>query len=1140
MASNPDSKTTFGPQNQPPKSPRKRGRWLRVTAVVLGLVVVLVAAAPTLVGGLLRGRIEAAAGEALESDVSIGRLSLGWLSGLEVGDVDVKPQVVGKPGFSIGSITAKPELAALLKGRVEVPDLVVKHVTVNLSKGLEKPEEEEEEDEEAEDESKPPASVPDFGVRATVEDVTVVYHAPGWARPVRIDHLGPMTISATSRESTRVELKGYPGLVARVDVLWARDGKRLRRRERLVTGEVRFDRVDLKSFEPALGPWVDGLRGFADGTVTFRTAGKGVASSGKLAISGAAVALTGAPEEHVLQELAIQHDVQRDESGTAWSGKIEVGAGKALIAPVSSLGRPLAIDRLDLVALLAGNVRVDVERLAVQAGFGSISASGRYATGREPSAASAQIEARAAIDRLAQWVGGMPDVTGALASSAKVVLEPGGLLTVRGATTLKDFGAKALRGVGAINEREIVLKHDLDWGADVLRMHDVGLTSSFATLKCTGALQPREDGGPPEGQVDLQATADLDTIAALLGENLATKPGGRLSARAKVSGTREGTSFDATLNGEKLVLSGGAVAAAPLDLGSVQGSARGRLGASRSRLDVPEWVLRSRVFVLGGSLEAGELQAPHPHVALGFTGSLEPDLVLPSFTPEPRKAKVGAIHFNGSVKGTDTGWRLSVDKLTAAGLTCEATCTVPHDDVPAGAPQFTAKVAGPLDRVAPLVSAEMTAAGRIRADLSGSLGVRPTVDANVQCENLQLQAARGGSTMSGNALIDAKLDASRTFEARLVSPRLTFAGADGRTIAGEVSAVAQGAWDGETGVLDLKSLSVNGPGAVLTGTARVQPGTEAVFDVKSDLVMAEAAPVLAFFAPSLEASGKGALAAKGVWSLRPEGPAARASRADLDFRVDALKTEALDLRNVELQAVLDGGVASTKRARADLNGGTAALDASVDFRPDVPEWKCNTRLDRVQITKEMQPAIARAIPIFAGLAVTVTGVVHSTIDVAGRGEDWEAAKPTLTGNGLIGGANTKVAQGEIMEVIGRFVGLPREVAFEDFETKFRIENGVVRQDRLVLSSAQVDLRMSGTTSLDGRLHYDLGVRPKGSAAGKWQKKLLDREGFLAMRLAGDVRKPSIKPPKMEDVLGGQVEDLLKGGLEDLLRKKKKN
>ena len=67
----------------------------------------------------------------------------------------------------------------------------------------------------------------------------------------------------------------------------------------------------------------------------------------------------------------------------------------------------------------------------------------------------------------------------------------------------------------------------------------------------------------------------------------------------------------------------------------------------------------------------------------------------------------------------------------------------------------------------------------------------------------------------------------------------------------------------------------------------------------------------------------------------------------------------------------------------------------------------------------------------------------------------------------------------------------------------------------MLSSDQIDIRMAGTTSLEGRLNYDVGIKPKGGVTAQWKKlkPVLDRDGFLPFRLQGDVTHPSPKLPE---------------------------
>ena len=446
-----------------------------------------------------------------------------------------------------------------------------------------------------------------------------------------------------------------------------------------------------------------------------------------------------------------------------------------------------------------------------------------------------------------------------------------------------------------------------------------------------------------------------------------------------------------------------------------------------------------------------------------------------------------------------------VTKLEAAGLVAEIAATHPHADVPSGAGPFTAKVTGPVDRIVRLLSDGPQLSGSVQLDASGSLGVRPD------------------------------------FDVKLQAPSLTFTGTDKKSFTGEVTASAQGAYDPATGAVEVKNLTATGPGATFAGTVMFRPGQSAKFDVRSDVTMAEASPILAFVAPSIQAAAREPCARRAS-SRSSRERRADASRASFDLTLDRLKMDMFDLENVGVDAVLEGGIARTKKASANLNGGTAQLDATIDLRPEVPEWKGNANLERVQITKEMQPAIARAIPIFAGI------VRHRERAASGPSSTSPAAARTgrrrsrpSRAPALLGLAGTRLSQSEILAAVGSSSAF--RATSRSRTSRRASRSRTARCARTGWCSARrrstsgwparrASRAASTTTSASSR-------RAGVTAQWKKLKPVLDRDGFLPFRLQGDVTHPSPKLPKMEDLLGGAVDDLLKGGLEDLLKKKKK-
>ena len=284
-----------------------------------------------------------------------------------------------------------------------------------------------------------------------------------------------------------------------VDFLWAKDGRRLESGEHVLAADLTLDKADLNALRQAAAPWAASLAGVAEGRVRVDMEAEALRSSGDLRIDRLAAALPGAAGSHAAARLVLRHDIRREGAGDgAWSGTFRAEVADARIAPMSEAGKPLALDRFEAEGRVSGDLRVDLDRFVAAADFGAVEGSGSFGTRKEASATRGRLVVRADAAKLAEWLGGLPAVSGAISSNVDVAREPAGVLAIRGGTTIADFAAPEIPGVGAIREREIVFKHDFDYGEDVIRVHDVQLRSSFATAHCTGALQPGADH--PGGQ----------------------------------------------------------------------------------------------------------------------------------------------------------------------------------------------------------------------------------------------------------------------------------------------------------------------------------------------------------------------------------------------------------------------------------------------------------------------------------------------------------------------------------------------------------------------------------------------------------------------------------------------------------------
>jgi hypothetical protein len=132
---------------------KKSRKWLWAIVIAAGLIVLVLLFLPSILstsGGteFLEGRISSA----VDGDVKMGNLSVGWLSGIKVDNfVFEGPQ--GATRVQAEKITSRPRLWRLITGRLALEDTVIDKPDVQLTvtqegriKGLEDEEKEEKEE----------------------------------------------------------------------------------------------------------------------------------------------------------------------------------------------------------------------------------------------------------------------------------------------------------------------------------------------------------------------------------------------------------------------------------------------------------------------------------------------------------------------------------------------------------------------------------------------------------------------------------------------------------------------------------------------------------------------------------------------------------------------------------------------------------------------------------------------------------------------------------------------------------------------------------------------------------------------------------------------------------------------------------
>ncbi len=382
----------------------------------------------------------------------------------------------------------------------------------------------------------------------------------------------------------------------------------------------------------------------------------------------------------------------------------------------------------------------------------------------------------------------------------------------------------------------------------------------------------------------------------------------------------------------------------------------------------------------------------------------------------------------------------------------------------------------------------------------------------------------GAIVRGGTASLDAKLTTDRgayrvegTGELRDVRLR-------GQSSSGRFRAAAS--WSPakpDAARLDVTDLALRGPGVDLGGTVSVETAPmRATFALAGPLldldavmgILPEAEPGNAkATAPSPASEGE----------LVPEatrreiqGASARGTIA-----VEKLRAGRVEATGVKARATLSRGTITLEEMSAAVFGGhVSAAGTKVSLAEKVPSWKLAASVHGLDLEKAMTA--------FAGHA-PLLGKVDGTLDVDGKGTEWEKLRDGLAGIAALamkeGTLTTADLGGEVLggvakglAALGRSDAAKRvagaatgKTPFRDLAGKFTVKDGfLTAQSPLRFGSSGADFSLGGRLGLDGRLEVQgAAVVPKKLLAEIVSGVPLPEKLEVPLALGGTIASPRV-------------------------------
>lgn len=269
--------------------------------------------------------------------------------------------------------------------------------------------------------------------------------------------------------------------------------------------------------------------------------------------------------------------------------------------------------------------------------------------------------------------------------------------------------------------------------------------------------------------------------------------------------------------------------------------------------------------------------------------------------------------------------------------------------------------------------------------------------------------------------------------------------------------------------------------------------------------------------PLLFSSASPAAVAEEVTTGASEGKGGDEELGPFDIPVHATGTisvaealwKDLTIRDFIARYELKDNIFKLSQMDGNVAGGSFSSTASVDLRKKGLAYSANLGLNAVQA----DPLLTAFLPKAAG---SLLGAMNLSLDLDGRGSQWESFSRNLSGAGDMLVSDGRLASPELVKGFSSILQLSdlKDVQFENFKAQFKVVDGKVQLDSQI-ASKRLKLSPQGSIGLDGSLDLGLDTRLSPELSARLDKRgsvtryLEDQDGWTQMPLllTGDFSSP---------------------------------
>ena len=285
---------------------------------------------------------------------------------------------------------------------------------------------------------------------------------------------------------------------------------------------------------------------------------------------------------------------------------------------------------------------------------------------------------------------------------------------------------------------------------------------------------------------------------------------------------------------------------------------------------------------------------------------------------------------------------------------------------------------------------------------------------------------------------------------------------------------------------------------------------------------------------------------------------------DLKAKIDGLKYDKVDIKNVNGNIAIKDSKAEMKNVRMELLNGSVVLNGSYDTKnPKKPQVDFNYQIDDMGISESASSF--NTVNTLAPIAKRCQGSFDSGLNFStALNENMEPIYETMNGNGNAFTQSVLIQNFEPLSKIATTLKLDQfaEQAIKNVKLKFAFENGRVNVDPFDVKIDGMDANVAGSTGFEGDMDYNMKLKVPtekfGSDVNQWVGSVLGKAGDLGLdaslgefvnvnlKITGTIDNPQIKPvfdgvegQSLKETIETKVEEVVKEELIDPAKEKAK-